>query len=76
MGNRDSPFSPNTFKTLCEVEVLMKVAVIEQHVIEIFNYPNPHSSKGVKFLAQQSGLSVRSLLSENNGYLKTNKSLF
>lgn len=56
--NRDSSFLPNTFEILSEDQVLRKAEAMEQYVTEIFSYPHPRSSEGIKVLAQQRGLII------------------
>ena len=56
--NRDSSFLPNTFEILDDEAVSLKVAALEQYVTEIFDYPHPRSSEGIRVLAQQRGLMI------------------
>jgi N-acetylglucosamine malate deacetylase 1 len=56
--NRDSSFLPNTFEVLDDEAVGLKVAAMEQYVTEIFDYPHPRSSEGIRVLAQQRGLMI------------------
>jgi len=56
--NRDSSFLPNTFVILDDEAVSLKVAALEQYVTEIFDYPHPRSSQGIRVLAQHRGLMI------------------
>lgn len=56
--NRDSSFLPNVFEILDEEMVNLKAAALEKYVSEIFDYPHPRSSKGIKILAKQRGLMI------------------
>jgi len=56
--NRDSSFLPNTFEILDDEAVSLKAAALEQYVTEIFDYPHPRSSEGIRVLAKQRGLMI------------------